>query len=148
MRLTRFTDISLRALMYLGAHVRRPVPTSEMALRLQVSRNHLMKSLQALADLGLVAGTRGPGGGFVLVGRGTATRLGTLVRQLEPDVALAECFSPGSACPLTGNCRLAHALSEASGCFFEALDQYTLADLDPDPAQLVHLGGARGTADD
>jgi len=118
-----------------------------MGLRLHVSQNHLMKSLQALADLGLVAGTRGPGGGFTLAGGGSAMRLGTLVRELEPDIALAECFSPGSACPLTGHCRLATALSEASARFFEALDQYTLADLAPDRAQLVHIGGARDAAD-
>ena len=127
MRLTRFTDISLRALMYLGAHPGRPVPTSEMALRLRVSKNHLMKSLQALSDLALVTGTRGNGGGFLLVEGAPATGLGTLVRKLEPNTALAECFSPGSECPLTTDCRLADALAEASTRFFEALDQFTLA---------------------
>jgi Rrf2 family nitric oxide-sensitive transcriptional repressor len=139
MRLTQFTDIGLRALMYLGAHPGRPVPTSEMALRLQVSKNHLMKSLQALSDLHLVAGTRGNGGGFLLVEGAPAIRLGTLVRRLEPNVALVECFSPGSSCPLTTDCRLADALAEASECFFEILDEYTLADLHSDFTPLVHL---------
>ena len=78
MRLTRFTDISLRALMYLGAHGERPVSTAEMSARLRVSKDHLMKSLQSLAGLGLVAGARGRGGGFRLARAGASIRLGGL----------------------------------------------------------------------
>ncbi len=149
MRLTHFSDIGLRALMYLGAHPGRPVPAGEIALRLRVSKDHLMKSLQALAELGLVSGTRGRGGGFTLEPGGARMRLGALVRELEPDMALAECFLPDSTCPLTGRCRLAGVLSEAKGRFLETLDRYTLADLvEADRTELVQLGsGAHATQD-
>lgn len=148
MRLTHFSDIGLRALMYLGAHPGRPVPTGEIALRLRVSKDHLMKSLQALSELGLVSGTRGRGGGFALAPAGTRMRLGALVRQLEPDMALAECFLPDSTCPLTGHCRLAGVLSEAKGRFLETLDQYTLADLvEADRTRLVQLEGMHAAQD-
>jgi Rrf2 family nitric oxide-sensitive transcriptional repressor len=141
MKLTRFSDIGLRALMYLGAQPGRVTPTGEMSERLRVSREHLMKSLQTLAALGLVTGTRGRGGGFSLSTAGTAIRLGTLVRSLEPTLALAECFEPESTCPLTGNCRLAGVLSEAQHGFFDVLDRYTLADLlASDRPRLVQLG--------
>lgn len=143
MHLTRFSDISLRALMLLSSGDGGRVSTAELARRLHVSRDHLMKSLQALADLGLVEGTRGRGGGFTLAEGGAGMRLGTLVRALEPNVALAECFLPASTCPLTGHCRLAGALEDAAEAFFAALDRHTIADLRPESRTLVQLGGRR-----
>jgi len=142
MHLSRFSDISLRALMYLGAHRQRIVSTKEMAHSLAVSRQHLLKCLQRLSALDLVEGIRGRGGGYRLSGRGSAIRLGALVRSTEPSLAMAECFEPDSTCPLTGNCSLAGVLSEAQGAFFSALDEYTLADLlEADAPHLVRLGG-------
>jgi Rrf2 family transcriptional regulator, nitric oxide-sensitive transcriptional repressor len=144
MRLTRFSDIGLRALMYLGAHPGRTVPTAEISEAMNVSPFHLMKSLQALDALGVVSGTRGRGGGFSLSRKGTSIRLGALVRRLEPSVALAECFEPESTCPLTGDCRLAGVLGEAQRAFFDALDRHTLDDLlAADRARLVQMGGPR-----
>lgn len=142
MRLSRFTDISLRALMYLGAHPDRLVPTAEMSDRLHVSREHLMKCLQALADFDLVEGVRGRGGGFRLSGDGGEIRLGDLVRRTEPTLAMAECFEPVSHCPLTGQCRLAGVLAESQKAFFATLDRYTLGDLlAADRETLVQLEG-------
>ncbi len=144
MKLTRFSDISLRALMYLGAHPDRLVPTTEMSERLNVSREHLMKSLQALTSMKLVTATRGRGGGFSLSGERTDIRLGVLVRALEPSLAIAECFEAVSTCPLTGNCRLAGVLAEAQASFFDVLNRYSLADLlHADMEHLVQLGGPR-----
>jgi len=147
MRLSRYTDIGLRALMYLGAHPERSVPSGEMASRLNVSRDHLMKSLQHLDALGLVSSTRGRNGGFSMVRPNRRppelAKLGSLVRALEPSLALAECFAPGSACPLTGDCRLAGALAQARDAFFDALDTYSLTDLiTRDRSVLVQLGSA------
>jgi Rrf2 family nitric oxide-sensitive transcriptional repressor len=147
MRLTRFTDISLRALMYLGAHGERPVSTAEMSARLRVSKDHLMKSLQSLAGLGLVAGARGRGGGFRLARAGASIRLGGLVRSLERSHGLAECFADGSTCPLTGGCRLAGVLREAETAFYDVLEEYTVADLlVANRLELVQLGGTRAVA--
>jgi Rrf2 family nitric oxide-sensitive transcriptional repressor len=147
MRLTRFSDISLRALMYLGAHDGRSVSAAEMSERLRVSKDHLMKSLQALASLGLVAGVRGRGGGFRLARAGTAIRLGGLVRSLERSHGLVECFGEASTCPLTGGCRLAGVLREAESGFYDVLDGYTVGDLlAANRLQLVQLGESRAVA--
>ena len=129
MRLSRFSDISLRALMYLGAHPDQVVSTLEMSGRLFVSREHLMKCLQTLTELGLVEGVRGRGGGFRLTGDRGEIRLGDIVRKTEPTLAMAECFEPVSTCPLTGRCRLAGVLAESQKAFFDAMDRYTLDDL-------------------
>jgi Rrf2 family nitric oxide-sensitive transcriptional repressor len=147
MRLTRFSDISLRALMYLGAYEARAVSATEMAERLVVSRDHLMKSLQALGALGLVSGTRGRRGGFRLARAGASIKLGQLVRSLERRNRLAECFGERSTCPLTGGCRLAGVLREAESGFYDILDGYTVADLlAANRTELVQLGGSRAVA--
>lgn len=145
MRLSRFSDICLRALMYLGAHPDRVVSTLEMSGKLFVSREHLMKCLQTLADLDLVEGVRGRGGGFRLTGDGGEIRLGDLVRKTEPTLAMAECFEPVSTCPLTGRCRLAGVLAESQKAFFETMDRYTLGDLlAADRETLVQLEVSNG----
>lgn len=142
MKLSRFSDIALRALMYLGAHPERVVSTAEMSGRLSVSKEHLMKCLQTLSGLDLVESVRGRGGGFRLSGKGGAIRLGSLIREIEPSLAMAECFEPVSTCPLTGNCRLAEVLAESQKAFFATLDKYTLADLlAADGTRIVQLRG-------
>lgn len=129
MRLTRFTDIALRALLYLGARRNGPVSSTRLAEALDVSRDHLLKSLRALDAEGLVSATRGPGGGFELVAGSESVRVGELVRALEPSLALAECFEADSHCPLEPGCGLAGALATAREAFFDALDRHTLFDL-------------------
>ena len=67
MQITRFTDLGLRVLMYLSMGARDAAgraTITELAERLAVSRNHLVKVVHRLAQLELVATTRGKGGGM------------------------------------------------------------------------------------
>jgi len=128
MRLSRFTDIGLRALMYIAAHGRN-VSAREVADAFDVSRDHVTKSMQGLVGQGALTSTPGRNGGFRLHTDPAALRLGDLVRALEPSLELAECFSPESTCPLTDACELTCALADARDAFFAALNRYTLADL-------------------
>jgi Rrf2 family nitric oxide-sensitive transcriptional repressor len=144
MRLTRFTDIGLRALMYLGSHPGRTVSAHEIAERFRVSQDHVMKSLQRLVALGIVRGRRGRAGGFIMVRDPQTLRIGEVARGLEPSLALAECFEESSTCPLTDHCRLAGALADAQSAFFDSLDQTTVADLaGGDLVRLLELRGGR-----
>ncbi len=143
MRLSRFTDIGLRALMYLGARGDR-TSARQVAEAYDVSKDHVIKSLQALAGLGLVESTPGRGGGFRLSCDPSDVRLGDLIRDLEPSMALAECFQAHSTCPLTPSCGLAGALSDAERAFIDALNRRSLADvIRANRAQLVQLEVAR-----
>lgn len=128
MRLSRFTDIGMRALMYMAAQDRR-VSSREVADAYDISKDHVTKSLQTLAALGVVESTPGRNGGFVLRTHPGDVRLGHLVRDLEPSLAMAECFTEGSTCPLTPSCELADALARAQSAFFDSLNEVTLADL-------------------
>lgn len=128
MRLSRFTDIGLRALMYIAAQGRN-VSAREVAEAFDVSRDHVTKSMQGLVALGALTSSPGRNGGFELHADPVSLRLGELVRRLEPNLAIAECFGEDSTCPLTDACELSSALYEARESFFVSLNRYTLADL-------------------
>jgi Rrf2 family nitric oxide-sensitive transcriptional repressor len=130
MRLTRYTDYSLRVLMYVGLHGDRPCTIRDIAEGYGISENHLTKIVHGLAKLGYLRTERGRHGGLRLKGRPEAISLGVLVRQLETGLPLVECFGPDSnTCPITQACVLRRALSEAHDAFLRVLDAYRLSDL-------------------
>jgi len=130
MRLTRFTDNALRCLMYLGREGDRTVTVGEVASRMAMSEDRLLKVVRRLVDLGYVTTIRGRRGGVRLSMAPERIVIGEVVRQTEDNVALVPCFTPGdTSCPLTGGCSLAGTLDEALGAFFAVLQRSTLADL-------------------
>ena len=67
MRLTDYTDYTLRVLMFCALHPERSVTIAELAESHKVSKNHLMKIVNDLARQGLLQTTRGRGGGLRLL---------------------------------------------------------------------------------
>ncbi len=131
LRLLASTDYALRLLMLLGRQQPgRTLKVEAMADLLGgLSRNHLHKIVQELAALGLLRTVRGASGGVCLAKAPSDIRLGALVRDLESDQALVECFrTDGGACAIDCGCRLRGMLGEAREAFFESLDRHTLAD--------------------
>lgn len=129
MRLTTFTDYSLRVLIYLGTHNEQRAAVGEIALAYDISRNHLMKVILFLATEEYVVTTRGKGGGIELKVEPDRIRIGELVRQAEEGSALVECFSQESVCCIEPACLLRSAFHKAEQAFYAVLDTYTLADL-------------------
>lgn len=128
MRLTERTDYAMRTLMYLGASDGRK-SVSDMAERFGVSVNHLSKVVQTLVEAGLVATSRGRGGGVELARTNEQINVGQVVRLMEPDLALAECFRDDGQCPFYRPCALRGHLDRARAAFLKELDAVTLADL-------------------
>lgn len=146
MRLTHFTDYSLRVLTYLAVKKGKQeerATIAEIAERFAISRNHLMKVVRELSRLGYLHATRGKHGGLLLRHAPADISLGGLVRDTEPDLGLVECFRDGDTCTITSACRLRPILGEALAAFLAVLDRYTLADLlgprRDDLEQLLHL---------
>ena len=140
MQLTRFSDYSLRVLLYLAAHNGRLVPVDEVSRAYGVSRHHLVKVVQRLVEEDLVASTRGRGGGVRLKRQPAEINVGALVRATEPHLNLVECFdADANTCPIDRACGLKHVLQHAQRAFLDVLDGATLADFVPRAPQLIRL---------
>lgn len=130
MRLTNFTDYSLRVLMYLAADPDRRATIAEIASAFNISRNHLMKVVQFLGQEGLLSNVRGRSGGIELGRPPQDINIGAVVKAAEGDAVPAECFDrKTNTCGITKVCRLRGVLEEAVDAFQAVLDKYTLADL-------------------
>src|SRR3546814_19212295 len=101
MRLTRYTDYSLRVLIHLALNDDRLCSIGEIARAYDVSHNHLMKVVNALAHDGFVETVRGRMGGMRLARAADTISVGEVVRRTEAGFQRADC--PG--CPLTPACR-------------------------------------------
>lgn len=130
MRLTLYTDYSLRVLIYLGLHPDKLVTISELADFYRISRNHLVKVVHELGLSGYIHTARGKHGGMRLARSADKIVIGEVVRRTEPDFDLLECLNPETdQCVITNVCKLKSVLGEARDGFLAELDRYTLADL-------------------
>lgn len=129
MQLTSFTDYGLRSLMYLAARPQNLCSVREISEHYGISRNHLVKVVHRLAQLGHIESSKGKGGGIKLACDPKSLMLGELVKQLEPHMFLVECFDEKTnTCQITVSCQLKHYLYEARVAFLDSLNRYTLAD--------------------
>lgn len=145
MHITRYTDYSLRVLMYVALKGEELSTIREIAESYDISKNHLMKVVQELNIKGYLTAIRGKNGGLRLRGRPEDINLGALVRDTEQDLALVECFSGGNGCVITPACQLKLVFAEGLEAFFKVLDSYTLADLlpqskAPEMVKLLQIG--------
>ena len=137
MRLTTFTDYSVRVLIYLAHAPEGRATTGEAARAFGISEHHLVKVAHALGRFDVLHNARGRAGGLRLAGPSSGINVGSVVRATE-SFDVAECFDPEhNTCALAGRCRLEGILHEAVDAFLAVLDRYTLADLLP-PTRPAH----------
>lgn len=146
MRLSTFTDYSLRVLMYLGVHTGRLATIAEIAAGHSISESHLMKVVHQLGCGGYIETVRGKGGGMRLAHAPGDIVLGEVIRHTEGNFLLAECFAEHGSCRIQGACGLRSILNEAMAAMFLVLDGYTLADLLANPQGLAPLIRSKATA--
>jgi len=140
MKLTAFTDYSLRVLIYLAAQPGRRATIAQIATAFDVSENHLVKVVHFLGKQGWLANVRGKGGGLELGERPQDIVIGRVVRATEGNAVVAECFGEtGGDCRIAPNCRLRGVLAEAVAAFLGVLDRYTLEDLVNNRQQLARM---------
>jgi Rrf2 family nitric oxide-sensitive transcriptional repressor len=140
MRLTKFSDYSLRVLIYLAVHPDRPASIGEISRAYNVSPHVVVKVAQQLISEGSVVSVRGRRGGLRLNKPPNAINVGALVRQTEPNWDVVECFNRATnTCPIEPACGLKGALTRAQRAFLGVLDSYTLADFLPRPPAVKRL---------
>ncbi len=148
MRLTTFTDYSLRLLIYLAAEPDQRATIGEVAAAFGISEHHLVKVVHLLGKEGILINTRGKGGGLELAEPPASINVGRVVRLTEGAHRPAECFDrERNTCVIANICRLPPALVEAMDAFYAVLDRYSLEDLKVGSAQLNRALLPRPTAD-
>lgn len=130
MQLTLHADYALRVLVYLGTYPDRVVSTQEISSAYGISKHHLVRVVQTLAENGYVDVSAGRSGGVRLAREPQQIRLGDVVRNAEPNLRLAECFDEKTnTCPIAPVCALKGMLNEALNAFLARLNRYTVADV-------------------
>lgn len=130
MRLTAFSDYTLRVLTYLALNRKDLATIPVIAEAYGISENHLMKVVHQLALSGVVESIRGKGGGIRLARPPEDIRLGRIVRASEGAAPIVECLGESqSACRIAPACRLSGILVRAFDALYDVLDEYTVADL-------------------
>ncbi|WP_075996639.1 Rrf2 family transcriptional regulator [Salaquimonas pukyongi] len=129
MKLTSQTNYAVRMLMFCDSKADRST-VKEISAFYGLSERFLFNILQKLTARGYVETVRGRGGGLRLARPSNEIRLGDVVRDMEENFEMAECFETGGTdCPLINTCGLNRALHQALQAFFDALNRYTIADL-------------------
>ena len=140
MRLSLYTDFSLRLLVYLaGVRDGKPVSAGLIAEKYRVSAHHMHKVAQGLRKLGYVESVCGRNGGLRLAVPANSLRIGDVVEAMEGRGHMADCAR--GPCMLHGACILKGALDRAERNFLDELRKYTLADVvrGPTVIRLEHL---------
>ena len=146
MRLTNFSDYALRLLIFAATRPDDLVTISEVSKAYGISKNHLMKITNTLAQGGFVETLRGAKGGLRLAKPASAINLATVVRLTESGSDLVECFNPATnTCVIDQVCGLKHVLHDALEAFYQSLEKVTLADLvaHPRSLNLIFAGQAK-----
>ncbi|MDQ0218008.1 Rrf2 family transcriptional regulator [Peribacillus cavernae] len=131
MRLTTYSDYSIRVLLYLASQRNEKLANiSEIAEAYDISKNHLMKVIYNLGKMGYIETIRGRNGGIRLAKLPSEINIGEIVRKTEEDFYLVECFEHHSnKCVIAPVCSLKHIFNRALDAFLQILDEYTLEDI-------------------
>jgi len=138
-KLTAFTDYSLRVLIFVATAPQGRATIAQVATAFGISENHLVKVVHMLGREGLLVNTRGRGGGLALARAPREINVGALVRLTEGESIPAECFREGGHCAIGRVCRLAGLFDSALAAFYAVLDECTLADLVQNHRALAHI---------
>jgi Rrf2 family nitric oxide-sensitive transcriptional repressor len=140
MRLTQFTDYSLRTLIYVAIRNGEICTIAEVAESYSISKNHLMKVVQRLSQLEILKTCRGKGGGILLNVEPRELNLRQLIEKLEPNNFIVECFDRvNNRCAISPVCRLKKILYEANHSFMQVLEGYTLQDVVKNKRELAQI---------
>ncbi|WP_426105129.1 RrF2 family transcriptional regulator [Massilia sp. TSP1-1-2] len=127
MRLTAYTDYSLRTLIFLAMNREQLVTIQDIADAHGIAKNHLTKVVHHLGTLGYIDTVRGRNGGLRLGREPADINVGEVVRYTETDFHMASCFDVASAgCMYAAACALKGVLGQATAAFLDVLDAVTL----------------------
>jgi len=127
--------------MYLATKEGGVATIQEVSSRLSLSQTHLMHVAAKLVSHGFLCSNRGRIGGISLAQNASDITVEDVIKAMEPDFALVQCFDPSkTVCSIEPGCTLKDVLSLAMEAFFSELRKATIAQITrPNHAELVHL---------
>ncbi|MCJ8345558.1 Rrf2 family transcriptional regulator [bacterium] len=128
MKLKKKTDYTLRTLIFIINSDKRS-KIQEISDYYKISKNHLKVIVNQLSTLEIIFSYSGPNGGIEINPEKLDYPLGDLVKILEEDLNLVECFSNAGGCVIDSSCKLKGILKKAANTFLDELNQYTIRDL-------------------
>lgn len=147
MRLTSYSNYSLRVLLSAAARSPRLTTIREVAEAFDLPQSHLVKCVHQLGAWGYLETVRGNRGGFRLKKSAASISLGEVVRRTEDGLSVVECLDPATnTCPLVDRCRMSQVLRRATDAFLDVLDKLTLADVAGNEADFRALLDGAGPA--
>ena len=130
MQLSKSSDYSFRALIYLAQHSDKLCTVEELAKALNTSEHHMKKVIHHLGKTEYITSMKGRGGGLKLGLNPSDINLGEVLKVTEDNMNIIECFNNPHSCPLlSSGCKLKHITSKALDQFIHEFSQYTLVDL-------------------
>lgn len=103
--ITRETDYSIRALVFLAAKKGVIVSASELVSELKIPRPFLRGLMQILQREGFLVSTKGKGGGFILKREAKSIKVIDIIKVFQGEFSLLECFLSKEPCPNKSHCR-------------------------------------------
>lgn len=130
MYLSKFTDYSFRALVYLAENKDKLCTVEELAKKLEISEHHLKKIIHKLAKTDLIISMKGRTGGLKLGLDPNEINLGEVVKITEDNLNIAPCFSKDNCCPyISSECKLKGIMKDSLDAFLYEFSKYTLKDI-------------------
>lgn len=137
MQLSRFTDYSLRVLLYLAINDGRRSTLHEIADFYPISVEHLRKVVHELSRSGYINTYQGKNGGMDLAREPESIPVGEVIKHFEGHESFIDCDR--LSCKLASVCTLKSILMIGQEALYEKLNEYTLADLVESKPKMVKI---------
>ncbi|MCB1143737.1 MAG: Rrf2 family transcriptional regulator [Leptospiraceae bacterium] len=129
MQLNKYTDYSFRVMILLGADQEKLFTVNELSGLYDISKNHLVKVVHRLGKLGYIKTIPGKNGGIRLGMKPKDIKVLDVMKAMESNFFIAECFQSADLCRIAPVCNLKNVLYEALKGFEKVIAKYTLQDL-------------------
>lgn len=139
MRITSKGRYAVRVLVDMALNRGVPIGRRELAMRHGIPPDYLAQILQPLRAAGIVAGVKGPGGGYTLARDAAEIRIGDVLRITEGPLALSDCTAQDTAvkCQFMETCKSRLFWEGLSQVIIEYANGWTIADLCGNPTNRI-----------
>ena len=132
MQLSKFSDYSFRALIYLAENNHGLNTIEHMASELKISQNHLKKIIHKLSKGKFIESFKGRDGGIRLAKEPQNIPLSEVLLYTEVNTDFVECLKHNMQhvnCPYQTACNLTAIIHRAKDSFIQEFQKYSLQDL-------------------